>query len=210
MKTVLCYGDSNTYGYDPENGMRYPKEKRWTFILQSLLSEGYEVIAEGLNGRTTAFDREGEDIKNGLRHLVPILHSHRPLDIVIFMLGTNDCNSEVNAKAKDIASGMEKLILKTKEASLLKQSYLPKIIVIAPARISPSCKEGPFAHEFEDDSIRKSKALSEEYEKLCKKHGCIFLDAKDVRVSDTDGIHLSEEGHEKLAHLLAEAILSIQ
>ncbi|MBR0462620.1 MAG: SGNH/GDSL hydrolase family protein [Erysipelotrichaceae bacterium] len=209
MKTVLCYGDSNTYGYNPEDMTRYPKDARWTTILDGLLPAKYEVIPEGLNGRTTAFDREGDDIKNGLRHLVPILHSHRPLDIVIFMLGTNDCNTEVDAKAKDIAEGMEKLIMKTREASLAKQSYLPVIIVVAPAHISSSCKEGPFAYEFDDDSISKSIALSDEYRKLCKRHGCVFADGGDIEVSDIDGIHLSRQGHKQLAHLLAETVLSI-
>ena len=106
MKQILCYGDSNTHGYDPNTLGRYPKEKRWTSILQSLLGPEYDVINEGLNGRTTAFDREGEPYKNGYAHLIPILYTHRPLDMVVFMLGTNDCTAALHKDIKDIMEGM--------------------------------------------------------------------------------------------------------
>ncbi len=210
MKTILCYGDSNTYGYVPGTGTRYPKGERWTDILQSLLPADFEVIAEGLNGRTTAYDREGDDIKNGLRHMVPILHSHRPLHIVIFMLGTNDCNAELNITVKDIRDGMEKLIVKAKEAIPLKQSDPFRIIVVAPPHISPSYKGGPFHGQLNDGSVSKSRALSKEYEELCEKHGCVFVDARDIKVSDTDGLHLTSEAHDKLGHLIARTVLSLK
>ena len=209
MKTILCYGDSNTYGYVPGAGTRYVREERWTGVLQSLLPAGYEVIEEGLNGRTTAYDREGEDIKNGLKHLVPILHSHRPLDIVVFMLGSNDCNAELNIDVTDIRDGMEKLILETRERMLQKQGYLPRIIVIAPPHISPAYKGGPFDGQLNDDSVIKSEALGREYEDLCRKYDCIFMDAKDIPVSAADGLHLSRESHQKLGQSVAKVILAL-
>ena len=210
MKNIICYGDSNTHGYDPSTGLRYPKDRRWTSILQRLLPEGYDVIDEGLNGRTTAFDREGEDVKNGLRHLVPILYSHRPLDIVIFMLGTNDCNTELSIEVSDIKEGMERLIIKTREAALEKQNYLPSIIVVAPPCISYSYRGGPFDGKFNDHSVEKSMSLSREYRELCDKLSCVFADASAIKVSDLDGLHLGPEGHEKLAHLLAETVIGLE
>ena len=90
MKTVLCYGDSNTYGYDPRSGLRYPASVRWTCRLATLLGPDYHVIEEGCNGRTTVFDDPIEGWKNGLGYLKPCLNSHKPVDIVILMLGPED------------------------------------------------------------------------------------------------------------------------
>ena len=65
MKTIVCYGDSNTYGYNPENGFRYEYEERWTTILQKELKDSAIVIPEGLNGRTTSFEDELRPGRNG-------------------------------------------------------------------------------------------------------------------------------------------------
>lgn len=90
MTTILCYGDSNTYGYNPVNGLRYPKDVRWTGVLQKLLGEQYAVIEEGCNGRTTVFEDIAEPWKAGLGYLKPCLNTHKPIDFVIMMLGSND------------------------------------------------------------------------------------------------------------------------
>ena len=91
MWEILCYGDSNTWGYNPSTKERYDRYERWTGILQFTLGDEYHVIEEGLNGRTTVWDEpiEGE-YKNGKTYLVSCLESHKPLDLVIIMLGTND------------------------------------------------------------------------------------------------------------------------
>ena len=101
--TVLCYGDSNTYGYDPYTRGRYPYEKRWTTLLGEMLGSRYEVISEGLNGRTTAYDRPGAAWKNGMSSFTACLGTHKPVDYVIIMLGTNDCDEELGLSAGDIA-----------------------------------------------------------------------------------------------------------
>ena len=87
MKTIVCYGDSNTYGYNPENGFRYEYEERWTTILQKELKDSAIVIPEGLNGRTTSFEDELRPGRNGATYLDPCLHSHGPIDLVVLMLG---------------------------------------------------------------------------------------------------------------------------
>ena len=104
MKTILCYGDSNTFGYIPETGMRYPKNIRWPGHLQEVLdAESFSVIEEGCNGRTTIDDDPVEGWKNGLDYLKPCLNSHRPVDIVILMLGTNDLKEVFHKTASQIA-----------------------------------------------------------------------------------------------------------
>src|SRR3954449_11430267 len=93
MRTVVCFGDSNTGGYVPgSEGERFPREVRWPVRLQRALGAGWEVIAEGLNGRTAAVESPIEDGRNGLPYLLPGLRSHRPVDVVVIALGTNDVN----------------------------------------------------------------------------------------------------------------------
>lgn len=109
MKTVLCYGDSNTYGYNPVNGLRYPQDVRWPGKLQSLLGNGYQIIEEGCNGRTTVFDDPLEGWKNGLDYLRPCLNSHKPVDIVILMLGSNDLKKRSMQVQSRLPRGLERL-----------------------------------------------------------------------------------------------------
>ena len=207
MKTVLCYGDSNTYGYDPHNGLRYPKEIRWTTILQNILGNEYEIVVEGLNGRTTAYDRPDGAFKNGLSYLTACLGSNKPLDYIIFMLGTNDCNSDLYLSSKDIAKGMERLIKTTLTETKWMQDYRPEIIIVAPAAIGKGYKSSPFAYQLNDESIIKSHEIGPLYKQLADKYNCLFLDCTDIlEVSIIDSEHLTEASHSKLAELLAQLI----
>ncbi len=90
IKTILCYGDSNTWGYIPATAGRYPPDVRWPGVMRKLLGEKYNVIEEGLNGRTTVWEDPYKPGRNGLELLIPILDSHNPIDLVVVMLGTND------------------------------------------------------------------------------------------------------------------------
>jgi lysophospholipase L1-like esterase len=93
VKTLVCFGDSNTWGYVPgSSGERFPREQRWPVILQELLGDGWDVVAEGLNGRTATFERPDSEGRNGLPYLLPCLLSHAPVDVVAIFLGTNDVN----------------------------------------------------------------------------------------------------------------------
>ena len=132
MKKILCYGDSNTYGFDPVSGLRYPKSVRWTGRLQQELGDQYEVIEEGCNGRTTVFDDPYEPWKNGKRYLPACLNSHKPVDIVVLMLGSNDLKMEFHASAQDIARGAEELVCMIKEFMTEKQGFYPDVILMAP------------------------------------------------------------------------------
>ena len=207
MKTILCYGDSNTYGYCPTTGGRYEKSKRWTTILQNLLGDEYEVVAEGLNGRTTAYDRQ--DVwKNGLTHFKPIFSTHKPVDLIIFMLGTNDVNADLFLSEQQIADGMEKLALEAKNHAPEAQEYVPKIMIVVPAVILPDYHNSPFADQLDDESIRKSNAIAPLYEVVAKRQGCIYVDCSHrLEVSPLDSEHLTEKGHEQLAYILRDAVI---
>src|SRR5258705_7738093 len=104
MKTVLCFGDSNTWGYVPgSDGERFPPDSRWPRRLARALGDEWEVIAEGLNGRTATVDSPVADGRNGLTYLLPCLQSHMPLDVVVIYLGTNDAGDRYSLPAETVA-----------------------------------------------------------------------------------------------------------
>ena len=102
-RRVLCFGDSNTYGYDPARDGRYGDDERYPMVLQDLLGDGWSVVEEGLPGRTAVFDDPITEGMNGLRVITPILMSHAPLDTVTIMLGTNDSKARFGCKARMLA-----------------------------------------------------------------------------------------------------------
>lgn len=108
MKNILCFGDSNTFGTNPEGG-RHGREVRWPGRLQKLLGDDWYVIEEGMGGRTTVWDDPLEPNRRGIAALPIALTSHRPLDLVIISLGTNDCKAFFHASPKVIARGAEAL-----------------------------------------------------------------------------------------------------
>ena len=207
MISVLCYGDSNTYGYVPETGMRYPKDVRYPGRLQMLLGDGYSVIEEGCNGRTTIHDDPVDGWKNGLDYLKPCLNSHKPVDIVVMMLGSNDLKATFHLTAEEIAEGAAKLVEVVKDFTQEKQGFVPKIILVSPPEIGRGIRTSPFYGAFYEDAVGESKKFPEYYKKVAQRYGCVFLDAaKYVRPSETDSLHLTQGGHQKLAEKLFEII----
>lgn len=143
MKTIVCYGDSNTYGYNPENGFRYEYEERWTTILQKELKDSAIVIPEGLNGRTTSFEDELRPGRNGATYLDPCLHSHGPIDLVVLMLGTNDLKIRFQATPTDIGKGIDRLIKMIKSITPQKRQdgRSAKILLMAPPHLGDDLTE---------------------------------------------------------------------
>ena len=210
IKTILCYGDSNTYGYVPETGMRYQRDIRYPGRLQSLLGEEYAVIEEGCNGRTTIHDDPIDGWKNGLDYLKPCLNSHKPIDIVILMLGSNDLKITFHLTAQQIAEGAGILVDVIKEFTAEKQGFIPKIILVSPPEIGTGIRTSPFYGAFNEKAIDESRRFPEFYKKIAEDKGCIFLNAAQyIYPSETDSLHLTPEGHRILAEELCEVIRSI-
>ena len=176
-KTVLCYGDSNTYGYIPETGMRYPKNIRYPGKLQELLGEGYSIIEEGCNGRTTIHDDPIDGWKNGLDYLRPCLNSHKPIDIVILMLGSNDLKNTFHLTAEDIADGAGVLVDVIKEFTVEKHGFVPDIILVSPPEIGTGIRTSPFYGAFFENAIDESKKFPQYYKKIAEDKDCNFFDA---------------------------------
>jgi len=198
---ILCYGDSNTWGASPREDVRYPVNIRWTGVLQKKLGNGYEVIEEGLNGRTTILDDPQRDGRNGKTYLYPCLKSHCPLDLIILMLGTNDLKERFNLSAEEVSKNIENLILLIKETSLGEQTSLPKIILISPALVNEHV-DNPT--EGFSGAEAKSKLLAKFYQAVAIKEGCEFVDISQyIEPSNADGLHFEEEAHAKIAEILS-------
>ena len=209
-KTVLCYGDSNTYGYCPETGLRYPAKVRWTGRLQMLLGEEYTVIEEGCNGRTTIYDDPVEGWKNGRDYLKACLNSHKPIDIVILMLGSNDLKAIFENTAEKSAYGAGILIDIIKEFTPVKQGYVPVIILVSPPELGKDIKSSPFSGSFNKNAIAESRKFPEYFKKTADEKGCIFFNAAEyIYPSAIDSLHLSPGSHAVLAKKFADIIKAI-
>ena len=202
MKTILCYGDSNTWGYDAATRGRFPSETRWPAVLQRELGEGYAVIAEGLNGRTTVWPDpvEGE-YKSGKSYLIPCLESHHPVDLVVIMLGTNDLKHRFGQSAWDIARSAATLVQIVMGSAFGPNGAAPVALLIAPPPTIVA--GGPFADMFAG-ADEKSRDLAPCCRAIAAELGCAFLDAGEVIVSTRlDGIHLAASAQVKLGQAVA-------
>lgn len=210
-KRILCFGDSNTYGYDPRGG-RYAEMTRWTMRLQHLLGEEYAVIEEGLNGRTCVYDDPIEGgYKSGANYLPPCLMSHNPLQAVVLMLGTNDAKRRFNLSPMTIGEGMMQLIRLTRLYATDDEGNPSKIILVAPVPIGDWLPRTRHAECFGPQAVEVTAGLTAEYARIAKLLRCEYLDASQwAQVSQIDAVHLSREGHVGLAQGLYQKILQMQ
>ena len=206
-RTVLLFGDSNTHGTMPMPDLgfsgRFDRDERWVGRLARLLPD-WEVIAEGHPGRTTVHDDPVEGAhRNGLTVLPALLESHKPVDVVVVMLGTNDLKERFSVNAGDIALSLERLVRMIRASDCGPGGQGPKVLLVAPPPIiEVGCLAGMFA-----GGAAKSRALAAEVEAAAKRAGVPFLDAgKVVTVSPIDGIHYDAEANPALAEAFAAAI----
>lgn len=214
MKRILCYGDSNTWGHNPEpkdNDFRYGDDERWTGILQKELEGKAKIIEEGLCGRTIMYDDPTAPDRNGSKFLNCCLQSQQPLDLIIFMLGTNDIRHIFTPSVKEIAMGMKNLVLEAKNPGAYWVGNVPEILVIAPAPIREEIASSDFYGLYDEESLEKSKKIASEYEKMfLDMNGVHFFDAGSVaEISLEDCIHLSKKGHQALAHAIYKKVVEI-
>ncbi|HHU68943.1 MAG TPA: SGNH/GDSL hydrolase family protein [Thermoanaerobacterales bacterium] len=210
MKTILCYGDSNTWGYNPDGTGRYPKHIRWTSILQSELGDGYDVIPEGLNGRTTVWnDPVRGEYRNGKAYLLPCLHTHKPIDLVILFLGGNDLKCRFSVTPFEIAQSIEMLVNIIKKSETGPDMESPEILVIIPPPIlipKKAREELDYLIPVYEEAIEKIKLFPKEFTRVLKGQ-CHLLDSsKLIKTSEIDGMHLDPESHAILGKEVAKYI----
>jgi lysophospholipase L1-like esterase len=200
MRTIMCYGDSNTWGYEPATGNRFPEDVRWPGVLARELGDDFRVIEEALNGRTTVRDDPVEEYKNGKTYLRPCLESHAPLDLVIIALGVNDLKARFFASASDVADGAGVLVSSVQRSGAGPDGGSPAILLVAPPPVGVLTELALMFAGAEE----KSRGFPRQYRRVAEKYGCILLDAGEVaRASDRDGIHLQADEHRKLGEAVA-------
>lgn len=207
-KRILCFGDSNTWGYNPVDGSRYDEHTRWPAVLQEKLGNDYCVIEEGQNGRTIACDDPWEGgNKNGTQYLLPMLESHMPLDYFIIMLGSNDLKTKFSLPAGDIAGGM--LYMVERAISYFKSTgQKTKVVIVSPIQIGEGIGEGYFGNFFDAESaVERSKELARWYQLVAERLDCMFFDASKVaEAGKVDSLHLMPEGHRALAEAIYQVL----
>lgn len=207
MKTVLAFGDSLTWGADPQTGLRHPRQFRWPEVLRSELGEQVQIIAEGLGGRTTCYDdHTGPACRNGSRALTVALASHMPLDLVIVMLGTNDLKPVHGGRAEAAVSGMRRLAEIVETFPYKPRLARPKLMIVAP----PLCVAGTDGQPVGGRSVIESGRLAPLYRKLAAELGHAFFDAGTAaRASEVDGVHLDAENTAAIGRALAGPVSDI-
>lgn len=206
MQNILCFGDSNTFGYIPGGG-RYPRHVRWTGRLQMRLGQGWHVTEEGMCGRTTVWDDPIDSMRCGIRYLPIVLNSHQPLDMAVVSLGTNDCKSIFCAPPDVIAMGLRRVI-----RCILQHPYdigaAPRIVIVSPIHIG-DMEKSAMHPAFDGSSAEKSRRLAPLFRDAALERGCLFLDAAQIAApSERDHLHMEPEGHAALADALAKLILN--
>lgn len=188
MKKILCFGDSNTFGFNPSNFNRYSISERWSGIL----SQKYNVVEKGCNNRT-CFNNKAE--LNSLETITKYIDNN--ITDLILQIGINDLQFQYNITLENFEIGLENLI----------KLINPKIniVLLCPNVIDRCILSSNFSSLFNEKSIEKSKNLIEIYKKISKKYNCHLINLNDyLTLSNLDGLHYDIENHKILANLLIE------
>lgn len=208
MKTILCFGDSNTFGTNPSGG-RWPWEQRWPGVLQARLGSGFRIIEEGCGARTSSLPDPLEGDKNGLEHLGVALHSHRPLDLVILMLGTNDMKQRFGMLAQDIALGAANLGRLVQKYDYGPAYPIPQVLLVSPIHLGEGIEHSVYTG-FAKSAVAVSRELAGFYQAQAQANGWHYLDAARFAVpSQADMLHMERESHEALGRAMEQKVREI-
>ena len=217
---ILCFGDSNTWGCigkweeNDKPSDRFDPEYRWPCVLQKELGDGFHIVEEGLGGRTTIYPKPGEEWKSGESYLPACLHSHRPLDLVIIMLGTNDLLVNHDLTEETMGRGIARLVEMIQHYPKTgRAARAPKILLIAPPEIVPSDpggRVGVYAKFRGDIGGALSKAFPKVYARVAREKECFFLDGQQYAVpGPADGVHITPESHIHLGCAVADYVRNV-
>ncbi len=212
-RRILAFGDSNTWGRIPgdDNNARYLANVRWTGRLQALLGTSFEVIEEGLNGRTTNFDSPNKAGKNGRAYLFACLETHKPLDLIILALGTNDLKAKYGLTAGQVGEGLHACVKAILAEGRNRSGKVPAVIILSPVVVieKQRLRFGKPEIDFLG-ALEKSKALAGIYQGIAAENGFGFVDLAQIAVaSEVDGVHLEAEEHNKIAECLCPMVKSM-
>ena len=204
---VLCFGDSNTHGTpaDDPDYVRLDADVRWTGRLQRLLGDGYEVVEEGLNGRTTDVDYADRPHCNGRTYFPAALLSHHPLDVVVVMLGSNDFKTCFRRDAATIANALHGYVDDVATYVTDREGRTPALLLLSPILLDDSITAyvDPTGNGFDERSLEASRAVAGEIRTVAQERGVLFADAASVARAGGDALHLTHDSHQPLAELVA-------
>lgn len=203
MKNLLCFGDSNTWGYNPANGERFPENVRWTGLLRdSLKDEDVNVLEDGLCGRTTVYEDSYREGRKGVDSIRDIFSRGENVNAVVLMLGTNDCKTCNHTTPEAIAEGIDKCL-----DVILENVPSEKVLLISPILLGENVWKEGFDPEFCRRSVKVSRGLKSEYSKVARKRHVRFMAASDLAApSITDQEHLSADDHKIMADAIYKEV----
>ncbi len=213
MRTILCYGDSNTWGYDPAATaqspfpVRHAPDVRWTGVLARELGPGWRVVEEGQNGRTTVHDDPTAVAPRNGRTFLPVcLESQKPIDLVVLMLGSNDLKTMFSLPAQDIANGAGILVKIILQSDAGPGGKAPQVLLVCPGAIG-DLSGLPDLDARLAKARQKSLELPRHYAATAKALGVEFFNAQEVITpSPIDGIHFEADEHAKLGNAIASIV----
>lgn len=204
MRKILCFGDSNTYGYNPKNSSRYDQNTRWSGVLQSLLGSEFQIVEAGANNRTAFCDNPSGVESTGYKILPVYLQKYPDIDLVVLAIGINDLQMAYDISLKDF----EKYLIEMVDYIKLKTES--QVLIAAPSVITGNILKSHFALMFNKTSIEKSLYLTDIYKKASEETSSHFIDLNQIaRVSVLDGLHYEPEEHAKIAKAMSQKILDI-
>ena len=202
MKKIICYGDSNTFGYNPIDNSRFDENIYWTSILQKKLPS-CKIINEGMCDRTGFVDNPKGALFSSQKHFPELIKKSENFDLLILWVGTNDLQFQYDIDFKTVEAGLFNLINLAKEKA-------EKIIVIPPVILDERVLKGFFSFQFDEKSVLKSKEIGKIFKQAAKSNNCLFIDINEwVKPSDFDGLHYDEKSHKIIADKLSEFIKTL-
>lgn len=200
MKNILCYGDSNTFGFNPKDNSRYDENTRWTAILQKNLGAGYKIINEGMPNRTGFVDNPEGIIFSSQKHFPEALSKINNIYVLILAIGTNDLMFQYKITFDTVEKGLSNLIKTAKEKT-------NNILIIPPTIMNENILNGYFGAMFDKTSIAKSKEIWKIFKKVSAENHCKYFDINEfTKPSTFDGLHYDEKSHKLIADKLTEFI----
>ena len=200
MKKIICYGDSNTFGYNTKDGSRFDENIRWTSVLQKNLGENYDVINEGVCDRTGFVNNPKGFLFSAQKHFPKLMSKTDKFDLLILWIGTNDLQSQYDISIGAVEKGLETLINIAQEKS-------KNIILISPVILNDTILKGFFNYQFNNTSIIKSRKIGRIYRTLANVYHCVYFDVNKITAtSELDGLHYDEKSHKIIADKLSQLI----
>lgn len=200
MKNIICYGDSNTFGFNPKDCSRFDENTRWTALLQKSLGDDYNIVDESACDRTGVVNNPKGELFSAPQHFPKLISKSEKVDLIILGVGTNDLQSQYNISFDTVEKGLKNLVE-------LAKTKTKTVIILPPVVLNETVSKGFFSYQFNETSIVKSKKIGEIYKTIADNYQCEYFDINNFATpSEFDGLHYDEAAHKLIADKLSEFI----